>query len=158
MDPSIVLTALTEADADFIAQLAADKRITAYIGDGQPWSDQYTGQRIEDAINSPEISWFVARRDGIRVGLFTAVQREQATEIGYWIAPEFWGQGLAKAIVALGIKALNAVGFSQLMARVMPENKASLKVLQRHGFVVQEDTAELITLRQSAVQSPPSNS
>ncbi len=117
MDPSIVLTALTEADADFIAQLAADKRITAYIGDGQPWSDQYTGQRIEDAINSPEISWFVARRDGIRVGLFTAVQREQATEIGYWIAPEFWGQGLAKAIVALGIKALNAVGFSQLMAR-----------------------------------------
>jgi len=152
MDPSISLTALRVSDTEFISTLAADQRVTAFIGDGEPWSLQYTKERIDTAISSPGISWFIARFQGARVGLFTAVTREEATEIGYWIAPDHWGQGLAKKIVSLGISALKTVGATELMARVSTENIASLKVLERLGFAVRDEAENILVLHLSQIQ------
>jgi len=150
MTSPLLLTAISEADTDFVAELAADKRVTAYIGDGQPWSRAYCEQRVAHVLESPGISWFIAWHDKIRIGLFTATQRAGATEIGYWLAPEFWGQGLAKGLVALGIRQLEKAGITDLIARVAPDNAASLKVLERQGFLLQSQDASLLTLTKAA--------
>ncbi|MGH3653808.1 hypothetical protein [Glutamicibacter sp.] len=75
MGPTLVLTPMAEADADFVARLAADERVTGFIADGRTWSHEYTAQRVDHALSSPEISWFIAHRQNSPVGLFTATER-----------------------------------------------------------------------------------
>lgn len=150
MTSPLLLTAISEADTEFVADLAADERVTAYIGDGQPWSRAYSEQRVAHALECPGISWFIAWRGRVRIGLFTATQRAGATEIGYWLAPEFWGRGLAKDLVALGIGQLEKAGIADLIARVAPDNAASLRVLEWQGFLVQSQDASLLTLTKAA--------
>src|SRR5690606_41675826 len=99
MGPSLVLTAMTKADAEFVARLAADERVTAFIGDGHTWSQEYTAQRVDHALSDAGICWYIARRQNSPVGLFTATDRPAAPEIGYWTDPALLGQVFAKALV-----------------------------------------------------------
>ena len=57
-------------------------------------------------------------------------------EIGYWIVPDRWGEGLATEVAA----AMTRVGFERMGARRMelriaPDNAASLRVAQKLGYV-----------------------
>lgn len=56
--------------------------------------------------------------------------------LGYWIGEEFWGKGIATECVKLVIR----YGFSELKlekvsACVYPENKASIRVLEKNGLI-----------------------
>ena len=53
--------------------------------------------------------------------------------IGYWIGREFWGRGIAtRALMQLLIE----VPVRPLTARVAEKNIASVRVLQKNGFVI----------------------
>ena len=54
-------------------------------------------------------------------------------EVGYWIGREFWGRGIASA--ALGLL-LAEVKFRPLQAHVVSHNAASIRVLQKCGFLI----------------------
>ena len=51
--------------------------------------------------------------------------------MGYWIAREHWGRGIATRALSL---MLRLVAIRPLHARVARHNGASIRVLQRHGF------------------------
>lgn len=53
--------------------------------------------------------------------------------VGYWIGREYWGQGIASAALAQFIGEERA---RPLTARVVRHNPASIRVLQKCGFVV----------------------
>lgn len=54
-------------------------------------------------------------------------------EVTYWIGREFWGKGIAtKALVAL----LSAVKTRPLYARAAKDNVASVRVLEKCGFMI----------------------
>src|SRR6185436_613781 len=54
-------------------------------------------------------------------------------EVTYWIGREFWGKGIAtKALAVL----LSAVKTRQLFARAAKDNLASLRVLEKCGFMI----------------------
>lgn len=54
-------------------------------------------------------------------------------EVTYWIGREFWGKGIAtKALAAL----LSAVKTRPLYSRVARDNIASLRVLEKCGFMI----------------------
>jgi [ribosomal protein S5]-alanine N-acetyltransferase len=60
---------------------------------------------------------------------------EWGPELVYAFAPSAWGKGLATELVAYTlIHAFTERGLSRLEAFVHPDNKASIKVLQRAGF------------------------
>ncbi|MHA6344073.1 GNAT family N-acetyltransferase [Roseivivax sp. CAU 1761] len=61
-----------------------------------------------------------------------AVGRGQS-EIGYWVAPEAWGTGLASEAVR-ALVAANPLGNCTIFASVFQDNPASVRVLVTAGF------------------------
>lgn len=59
----------------------------------------------------------------------------QFCSLGYWVAQEATGRGVATAAVgqALGI-AFGELGLHRVQAEILPHNHASRRVLERHGF------------------------
>ncbi len=58
---------------------------------------------------------------------------EGETEVTYWLGREFWGQGIATAALAEFLKLQTA---RPLRARVVKDNLASRRVLEKCGFVL----------------------
>ncbi len=55
--------------------------------------------------------------------------------LGYWIAPEFAGKNITPTAVALAVDYLfSEVGLHRIEIDIRPENKASLRVVQKLGF------------------------
>jgi ribosomal-protein-alanine N-acetyltransferase len=129
-------------DLPFFRTLAQDARVTRYVGDGAPWADAYVEQRFYDALHRGEpsgrdVRWFIAERaDGHPVGLLALTLHPQGTELGYWIAPELWGNGYATQLLQLALPlARDSWPGLPLIATVHRHNAASGRVLQRAGFV-----------------------
>jgi len=55
------------------------------------------------------------------------------SEVGYWVAPEFWNQGYASDAVAT-LLAANPHGNRSVVACVFQDNPGSAKVLETNGF------------------------
>ncbi|MBZ0172237.1 MAG: GNAT family N-acetyltransferase [Phycisphaerales bacterium] len=70
--------------------------------------------------------------DGVVAGRVTRFERDGRAELGYWIGREFWGLGVAGRGVGLF---LEAEPRRPLHAHVSAANPASIRVLERHGFV-----------------------
>ena len=71
--------------------------------------------------------------DGCVVGDINCFRLDGQDAVGYWIAREHWGRGIATR--ALGLL-LEEVAARPLHARVARTNVASLRVLEHCGFVV----------------------
>ena len=55
------------------------------------------------------------------------------SELGYWVAPAFWNQGVASE-VATAIIAANPMGHDTIFAAVFQDNPSSARVLTNCGF------------------------
>lgn len=71
--------------------------------------------------------------NGMLVGSINIFPQEGTDSIGYWIAREHWGRGIATRAIALLI---GEVSTRPLFARVVAHNVASLRALERNGFVI----------------------
>lgn len=71
--------------------------------------------------------------DGCVVGDINCFKSNGQDAVGYWIAREHWGRGIATRALALFLEQLAT---RPLHARVARSNVASLRVLERCGFVV----------------------
>jgi [ribosomal protein S5]-alanine N-acetyltransferase len=55
--------------------------------------------------------------------------------LGYWIGEEYWGNGIATTSVQLIISyAFSELGLEEINAYVFPENKSSIRVLEKGGM------------------------
>lgn len=60
----------------------------------------------------------------------------QGAEIGFFFDPAYQGQGLAsEALKAMIAYAFDRLGFDEITADVDPDNEASLRLLERNGFI-----------------------
>ena len=71
--------------------------------------------------------------DGELVGSINKFRRDGEDFVGYWIGREHWGRGIASQALAL---LLREVDTRPLHAQVAYHNAASLRVLERCGFVI----------------------
>ena len=96
---------------------------------------------------------FIAMATGAPFGLLLAieVQGEAAggigihpledvyrgtAEIGYWLAEPFWGRGIiTDAVRALVPVAFERTGITRIQAGIFSSNPASMRVLEKCGFV-----------------------
>ncbi len=87
-EPVIVLRRFARTDTGFFSRLAADERVTRFVGDGHPWNRQRIASRVESALGdlppgNPEAKrWFIASLDDEPAGVVVSSRQGEAVEIG----------------------------------------------------------------------------
>ena len=72
-------------------------------------------------------------------------------ELGYWVAPDLWGRGLASAAVRALVRR-NPLALPALHAGVYRDNPASARVLIGAGFVLQGEDEGFSVARGASVR------
>ena len=71
------------------------------------------------------------------IGLKNIDLTNKKANLGYWIGEKYWGRGIATECVRLIIKyafSSSDLGLREVIAYVFPENKASIRVLEKNGM------------------------
>ncbi len=123
--------------------IATNPSVIRYVGMGQPPSDCQIQAYIEAARTMYREEGFclwplVYRENRELIGFcgFDRLWGGRDIEIGFWLSPEYWGNGLAteaaRSVIQYGREAL---GVRQFVAVAHPENKASIRVMEKLGMV-----------------------
>ena len=65
-------------------------------------------------------------------------------ELGYWLGEPFWGNGYAPEAAMGLLSAARSIGISEVRARVLAHNQASIRVLEKCGFQIVERTTSVV--------------
>lgn len=145
--PRLSLRPLTPADAPFIFTLVNTPSWLAYIGDRHVRS-------LEDAerylLNGPLKSysengygaWMVMHKETNQpigmCGLFKRTYLD-SPDLGFAFLPQHEGKGYAwEAAVAALIYTQKQLGIDHVFAIVQPDNRRSIRLLEKIGFMLQE--------------------
>lgn len=144
--PRLHLRPLTEADFPHIYRLQSDPEVMRYIraasSEEAPIRERMAAW-ADYALQNPGLGvWgMFLKEDGAFVGYATGrhVDFDAASgeyEVGYTLAPEHWGKGLATE-VAQGVcrYLFDVIGAPEILAFTDPENHPSQQVLRKCGFV-----------------------
>lgn len=78
------------------------------------------------------------------VGNIVSFVMDGKREVGYWLGREFWGKGIASKSLELF---LQEVKMRPLYAHVAKTNPASMRVLEKGGFVFQDELENEVIYR-----------
>lgn len=134
---TVTLHPVEEADAEFLQRLVNDPRVRRPIGGTEPVSLAAEREYVESIGESDDVQ-FLVRADGERVGT-VGLHDVNATngngEVGYFFAPDAWGNGYAtdatRTVVAY---AFDERRLHKVYARAFAFNDASMRVLEKTGF------------------------
>jgi RimJ/RimL family protein N-acetyltransferase len=87
-----------------------------------------------NVLGDPAVIKKTAVCDGGVAGFFLSFEREGIREVGYWLGREHWGRGIASKLLR---RFLPLDPHRPLHAVVWKPNAASLRVLEKCGFVVE---------------------
>jgi RimJ/RimL family protein N-acetyltransferase len=87
------------------------------------------------SLDDPNIDARVILLGEETVGFISCFPREGQDHVGYWIDRVHWGRGIASRALHL---LLRAVAKRPLVATAATSNAASLRVLQKGGFVIEQ--------------------
>lgn len=122
--------------------IATNPLVIRYVGMGHAPNDEQIQAYIEAARNLYRTQrfclWPLIYRENQELIGFCGLDRlwgGDEIEIGYWLAPDYWGKGLAteaaQAVMQYGKEKL---GLRQIVAVAQPANKASIRVLKKLGM------------------------
>ncbi len=145
------LDAWTESHTRLLGTLAVTPAVVRYIGDGALWTDariHHVAALNRQHWRAHGFGWRVATRAGEPIGFIAlsfagdgAGIDADEYEIGWWLAPSAWGQGLAReGAAALRDEAFTRVGAPSIVARIQPANGASLAVAAAIGLTYESDS------------------
>ena len=149
----LTLEPWSEAAAPVLGRLARTPVVVRYIADGLVWSDvkvQEVSARNVAHWREHGFGWRLARlastgRPVGFIGLNFAGEGVHVDpgeyEIGWWLDPAAWGQGLAReGAAAVRDEAFARVDAPSIIARIQPPNVASLAVAGAIGLTHDFDT------------------
>ncbi|MEW7009734.1 GNAT family N-acetyltransferase [Lentilitoribacter sp. EG35] len=129
-------------DFDAFADIARNPDVMRYIAEGVPWSDS-------------RIGWFMGLQKGFQTGLgycnwklthrdsdelmgfcgLSPLQAVEATEISWWLKPEFWGRGYAREAAEHVLNAaFDKHALEKVVARAYSTNKRSVALIKKLGM------------------------
>lgn len=128
-------------DAGQLAQVCNNKKIWLNVRDRFP--HPYTvGNAVEwiayTMVQNPVQNFGIIYNGDIAGSVGVTPKEDvyrKSIEIGYFIAEQFWGKGIATSAVALAIDYIKShFDVVRIYAEVFSHNEASMKVLEKNGF------------------------
>ena len=123
-------------------KIATDPLVVRYLGTGEPWPEERTREFVERQCENWEkygiCLWKVLPKEGdglIGICGLQHLPEGPDVEIGWWLAPAYWGQGLATEAADHAL----AYGFDvskleRIVAIAQAANRDSLRVMERIGM------------------------
>lgn len=144
--PDLTLRPWAADEGPVYAALLGDPRVWLYLPD--PMAGQLTAELARDLIHvlntAPHHRVRAAVVGGVPVGqvrlhLTSPDAGAGEAEISYWLGADHWGRGIATAMVRQFTADCLAVlpGLRAVVARAHGDNSASLRVLDKAGYVAQ---------------------
>lgn len=133
--------------------IATHPEVMRYIADGKPWPDERIAQFINRQMTHAErlgyCLWkLIDKTNGRLVGQcgIQPLYNTGHTEVGWWLARDCWGRGLASEAASAALRyGFDVIGLPRVVAIAQPENVASIRVMQklRMEFVKNTTVGEL---------------
>ena len=132
--PRLILRSARPDDLEAMHAVLSDPRATLWWSTPPHETLEQTRAWLDAMIaHGPDNPDFVVELDGQVIG---KAGFYELPEVGYILHPDVWGQGLASEAVGAAIDHVFATrDFAALTADVDPENAASIRLLERLGFV-----------------------
>ena len=154
-----LLRPLAQEDAPLIARAFSDIRVTRFLEEvRQPYT-------LEDAkafvffaaAKASSGRDFAVSADGAFAGMMSLVygagRHACECELGYWLLPEYWNQGIASRAIRLAADfAFEKRGLERVFARSYEKNAASCRALEKAGF-----EPEAVLRRSALLDGAPEN-
>jgi RimJ/RimL family protein N-acetyltransferase/GrpB-like predicted nucleotidyltransferase (UPF0157 family) len=145
--PRLVLTRPTAADGADLIAMHSDPRVMATLGGLRTAEElEAINRRLLATWEQAGFGWWVARHrpDGRFVGRGglrrVPINGRDEVEVGYGLAAEFWGQGLATEIAAASVRTgFQVLGLSELVSFTLVTNAGSRRVMEKVGFLYERD-------------------
>lgn len=140
--PRLRLRQLTESDLDTLYNATLDYEVMKYIkpvytdiSQAKADLDKYLVYYQE----KPGLGvFYMENEEGKFIGLGTLKEpnpERDEVEVGYRLLKEYWGKGYATELAAALLKyGIEELGLPRIIAVAMPENKASLRVMEKIGM------------------------
>lgn len=147
----LYLKNISMEDASFILEEFSDDDINQYLYDEEPMTEQQEAVKLINFYTMPEPRkqhrWILVRKsDGVKMGTcgFHCWDRNKnKIEIGYDMKKAFWGNGyMQEAVDAILSFAKNELMVHKVYAQIYPENKKSISLVKRLGFLLSSETSE----------------
>lgn len=140
--PRLRLRRLVEGDVAALVAGAGDWEIARYTAlIPHPYTEQDAREFLEGAwldrnAGTRHVFGLETRIGGDLIGCIEVNMGRGGDTVGYWIGQDHWGHGYAtEAMFAMSRFAFQNAGKDELCAAVHPENAASVRVLEKAGFV-----------------------
>jgi [ribosomal protein S5]-alanine N-acetyltransferase len=139
----LLLRTFTIEDAQLIYDLNLDPDVTQYTGD--PISDLDHAREVLEKIILPQYALYNHGRWAVLVkpdlefigwcGLKRRPERDNEIDLGYRFFKHTWGKGYATEAAFACLKyGFEQLGMNRIIGRAMPQNLASLRVLEKCGM------------------------
>ncbi|MFL5800931.1 MAG: GNAT family N-acetyltransferase [Roseiflexaceae bacterium] len=140
----LILRQITPDDAEDIFRIYADPQVMRYWSSAPMRSIDQAHRKIAGAAAAfharEGIRWAITRKGSSRLigscGHWRLIKEHSRSEIGYELAPEYWGQGIMpEAVGAILRFGFERMGLHSVEAQIEPNNQGSRRVLEKLGFV-----------------------
>lgn len=141
----LVIRAIAQSDFEDYAVAWADERTTRFIG-GAPRNRNTSWTKfLQGAGMWPVLGYgywiFADRETGAYLGMggLSFMERgidqlEGFVEVGWALAPEAWGKGIASEAVKAIVSWADTQDMNELRCIIAPENTPSIRVAEKNGF------------------------
>jgi RimJ/RimL family protein N-acetyltransferase len=135
------------ADLDVLAKINSDPEVMRHTGNGNTVSREETEKRLHAYLEHWRQHGFGLRaaihKSDYRFVGFCGLQfvaGTQEIEIGFRLARQYWGQGLAtEAARAVLRHGLQVLGLRRIIGLAHPANRASQRVLEKNGLKLEKN-------------------
>lgn len=143
--PRLLLREITQEDAAAVFNMRSDERVMRYIGK-LPMKDIGEASELiasyQKAYEQNEaVNWAICLHERPEwqigtIGFWKMDKVNHRTEIGYTLQYEHWRKGIMDEALTAAIEyCFKTLDFHSIEANTDPENEASGRILEKHGFV-----------------------
>lgn len=151
--PRTFLRRFMTKDLDSILEMESDPAVMIHTGPGRAQTKEESKTRLYKILDhqpQSDLDGYFAVIENTSQKLIAWFMllpvKDTVFEIGFMINRSYWGKGYAFEVChALSSEALTQKHIDKIMAKVSPENLASINVLQKCNFVRSENGEKTMT-------------